>query len=224
MTTTIAPSSSVDQRVVLHDISWETYESLLRELEGQQLRLTYDRGELEIMTPSPRHGKIGLLIARLIETYTLELHVPLVGLSNTTWRRESLEKGIEADECYYLANATWAAGREEFDLDVDPPPDLAIEVDISRSSLDKQSIYAALGVPELWRYEDDQLSIVQLDTQGHYQPSQASPSLPHLPPKVIERFVRLRTSGKTDTEIIAAFVEWIHEQPGHGRSSSSPSP
>lgn len=223
MTTTIAPSSSADQFVVLHDISWETYESLVRDLDDQPLRLTYDRGELEIMTLSPRHGRIGLLIARLVETFTLELHIPLVGLGNATWRRESLEKGIEADESYYLSHAQWAAGRNEIDLNIDPPPDLAIEVDISRSSLDKQSIYAALGVPELWRYEDDQLTIVQLDAQGHYQPVQTSPSLPHLSPDVIERFVRLRTSGKTDTEIVAAFVKWIHEQPWRGNRPSNPS-
>src|SRR5205809_5465024 len=103
MTAPLAPPSSPDQRVLLRGISWSTYESLLRDLDGQHVRLTYDRGMLEIMSPVlPRHGKTGLLIARLIEAYTLEMGIPLVGLSNTTWKKEALAKGLEADECYYI--------------------------------------------------------------------------------------------------------------------------
>jgi Uma2 family endonuclease len=212
MTATVASFSSADQRVVLRGISWQTYESLVNELEGQHLRLTYDEGLLEIMSPSPRHGKTGVLIARLVEMFTFERNIPLVGLGDTTWRREALAKGLEADECYYIANAEWAAPREEFDLDVDPPPDLAVEVDITRSSLDKQSIYAALGVPELWRYEDEKLTIVTLGPDDKYTPVPQSPSLPKLPSNIVERFVRLRTSGKTDTQIMVDFVAWVRSQ------------
>ncbi len=208
MTATATPIPSAGQRVVLREISWQTYESLLRELEGQHLRLTYDRGALEIMSPSPRHAKVGKLIARLVETFTLELNIPLVGLGNTTWRSESLERGLEADECYYVARADWAAGREDFDLTVDPPPDLAIEVDISSSSLKKREIYAALGVPELWRYEDDKLTIFVL-SHKEYAPALQSLNLPTLPPAVIEQFVRQRTKRTTDTAIVAEFAAWV---------------
>ena len=213
MTVALSPSSSADERIVLRGISWETYESLLRDLDEQHFRLTYDRGTLEIMSPvPPRHAKSGKLIARLIEAYTLEMRIPLVGLSNTTWKKEALAKGLEADECYYIERAEWAAGRDELDLDVDPPPDLAVEVDISNSSLDKQAIYAALGVPELWRYEDDKLTIVTLNPRGEYAIAASSRNLPNLPPAIVEQFVRLRTSGKTDTQILAEFTDWARAQ------------
>jgi Uma2 family endonuclease len=163
------------------------------------------------MSPTPRHAKIGKLIARLVETFTLELNIPLVGLSNTSWRNETIGRGLEADECYYIARAQWAAGREEFDLNVDPPPDLAIEVDVTTSSLDKQSIYAELGVPELWRHEDDKLSMLRLTPAKTYEPIAQSLNLPTLPPDVIEKFVRQRTSGVTDTEILAGFAQWVRE-------------
>ena len=140
--------------------------------------------------------------------FTFQRDIPCVGLGNTTWKKRAIAKGLEADECYYIANAQWAADREKIDLHTDPPPDLAIEVDITRSSLDKQAIYAALGVPELWRFENDRLMIVQLAGKT-YKAVSVSPSLPSLPPEVVERFVRQRTSGKTDTQILSEFVEWV---------------
>ena len=216
MTAIATPASSPDTRVLLRNVSWETYESLLHELEGQHLRLAYDRGLLEIMSPSQRHGRIGRLVARLVETYTLEMDIPIVGLGDATWRRKAVGRGVEADECYYIAHAEWAASREELDLDVDPPPDLAIEVDITRSSLDKESIYAALGVPELWRHEDDRLKIITLGDTGKYESAAISPSLPDLTPAVIERFLKLRTSGKTDTQILAEFTAWVRSNPRQG--------
>ena len=201
-------------RVLLRGVSWETYETLLREVEGQHLRLTYDRGLLEIMSPSPKHGKIGKLIARLVETYTLEKEIPLVGLGTTTWKSEAIQRGLEADECYYVRNAEWAAPKEEFDLTVDPPPDLAIEVDITSSSLNKQEIYADLGVPELWRHEDERLKILLLDKATKtYVESLTSMALPELRPEVIDRFVTMRTSGATDTAILLQFAQWVRGGP-----------
>jgi Uma2 family endonuclease len=213
MTTATAPIVSPPERVLLRNVSWETYESLLRDLDGQQLRLTYDGGRLEILSPSPRHGSIGKLVARIVETLTLERNIPLVGLSNTTWKNRRLAKGLEADECYYVQRASWAAGRDEFDLTVDPPPDLAIEVDISRSSVDKQSIYAAMGVPELWRYDADSLSMLLLE-HDRYRPISQSVCLPMLTPQIIERFASKRGIGVTDTDILVAFRDWLRQQPG----------
>ena len=205
---TTAPSIQTDQRVVLHDVSWQTYLQLLEEVSGQHLFLTYDRGTLEIMSPSPRHAKIGKFIARMVETLTLELRIPIVGLGNTTWKSELVARGCEADECYYLRHAAWAAGREEFDLRVDPPPDLVIEVDISSSSIDKEGIYAALKVPELWRWESESIQLRQLQPDGSYHRSQRSLSLPMLPAQVIEEFVRQRTIAD-DTTRMLEFQDWI---------------
>ena len=206
---TTAATPIVERRVLLRGVSWETYESLVRELDGQHLRLTYDEGSLEIMSPSPKHGQIGKLVARIVETYTLEKNIPIVGFGNTTWKSEAIGKGLEADECYYVQHAEWAAGREEFDLQVDPPPDLAIEVDITSSSLDKQQIYAALGVPELWRYEDERLRILLRKSSGEYVTSTSSLSLPGLSPEIVERFVAMRKTGATDTAILTAFAQWV---------------
>ena len=210
MTTAALPQ----ERVLLRGVSWETYESLLRELDGQQLRLTYDRGWLEIMSPSLRHGNIGKLVARMVETYTLEKRIPIVGFGNATWKSATLQKGAEADECYYVEHASWAAGREEFDPDVDPPPDLVIEVDITSSSLNKQQIYADLGVPELWPHEDERLKILLLDKATKtYVGSPGSLALPELLPEVIDRYVAMRTSGATDTAILLQFAQWVRGGP-----------
>jgi Uma2 family endonuclease len=204
---TIASAPVVDRRVLMCGISWETYESLVRELEGQHLRLTCDQGLLE---PSPKQGNIGKLVARIVEMYTLEKSIPLVGFGNTTWKSEALKKGAEADECYYVQHAEWAAGREEFDLNVDPPPDLVIEVDITSSSLNKQQIYADLGVPELWRHEDERLQVLLLNKATKtYVASPTSLSLPELLPEVVDRFVAMRKTGATDTAILAEFVRWV---------------
>lgn len=205
MTSTASPT--IERRVLLRDISWETYETLVRELEGQHLRLTYDRGLLEIMSPSPTHGRIGKFIARMVESLTLELNIPLVGLGNTTWKKQSAGRGLEADECYYIARAEWAMSREDFDLEVDPPPDLAIEVDVTASSIDKEVIYASLGVPELWRY-DDSLQILALDPNGEYAAREVSQFLPMLPRSVVDQFVARRTTAH-DTALMLEFVQWV---------------
>lgn len=201
------PAASPPGRVVLRNISWELYQALLRDIEGQRVSLTYDRGILEIMPPTPRHEKTGKFIARLVEELTVELRIPIVGLGRTTWFSHRINRGLEADECYYVARADWAKGREEFDLLVDPPPDLAIEVDITSSSLDKEDIYRELGVPELWRYENGQLTIRVLNAAGIYETVAQSVSFPVLPPAVIEEFVAKRKLD--DTALVLAFREWV---------------
>ena len=106
-------AAAVDEpRVLLRNISWETYEALLRDLECSNVRLTYDRGDLEIISPSPMHEKTGKVLGRMVEHLTLELNIPLVALAHTTWKHQALAKGCEADECYYIPRATWAIGRE----------------------------------------------------------------------------------------------------------------
>lgn len=207
---TLMSPPSHESRIVLRDISWRTYTSLVKELESQHLRLTYDQGTLEIMSPSPQHGRIGKFIARLVEMLTLELDIPIVGLGNTTWTSTAAGKGLEADECYYIRHAIWAAQREQFDLDVDPAPDLAIEVDVTSSSLNKQGIYEQLKVAELWRWdaEAERLHVLVLGADGHYQESERSAALPMLPIAVVERFVRRRTEGD-DTRLLREFRDWI---------------
>jgi Uma2 family endonuclease len=204
----LSPHDDEIGRVVLHNISWETYESLLHDLEEQHYRLTYDGGTLEIMAPSPLHDRSGRLLGRLIYAYTEIRDIPIASFGGATWRRRDVAKGLEADECYYVASEPRVRGRDEVEINVDPPPDLAIEVDITRSALDKQKVYAALGVPELWRWEDESLLVLVLGPVGKYIAAQKSLNFPDLPLSEIIRFMSMR-HGKSETAWIKLFREWV---------------
>ncbi len=138
-------------RVVLHGVRWSTYEALLDDLDGCHIRLTYDRGRLEIMTKSAPHEWSKTLLARAFEEITLELDIPIRSGGEQTFRQELLEKGLEPDECYWIQHEPEVRGKRDISLETDPPPDLAMEIEISMSVLDRLGIYAALRVPEIWR-------------------------------------------------------------------------
>jgi Uma2 family endonuclease len=197
------------QRFVLRDVGWDGYEAMLKIVgDRRSVRLTYDRGDLELMSPSSVHDCFKSRLARLIETLTLELNLPCEALGSTTWRRHPRDRGLEADECYYLANSPRVIGKKTIDLDVDPPPDLAIEIEISRSALDRMGIYAALGVPEVWRFDGETLRIEQLQADRTYAEVEASPSLPFFPPAEIVRWLALAENlGQTDW--LRQFREWV---------------
>ena len=143
-----------EQRTVLHNISWETYEHLLADHRDRSSpRFAYDQGVLEIMVVSSRHERPNRLISLLIELVAEEMELDLVNLGSTTFRREDLQRGFEPDTCFYVQNEDRVRGKVEIDSEVDPPPDLVIEVDITSPSLDRFPIYAHLGVPEVWRYD-----------------------------------------------------------------------
>ena len=166
---------------VLHGISWETYERLLTELEDRKLRLTYDRGTLEIISPSPRHEDVRHRLRRLIEALADALAIQIKGGGSTTWRRLDLERGLEPDECYWVANESSMRGRIDIDLRVDPPPDLVVEVDVHSSSVNRMGIYAALGVPEVWRWKSGTVTVhARRDDRG-YDPVERSLAFPMLP-------------------------------------------
>jgi Uma2 family endonuclease len=201
---------SIERRVLLDNISWETYERLLVELDNRPFRLTYDHGALEIMTPSRRHEKLRRLIGRMIDQMTLELGIAIDGGGSTTYRKQLEERGLEPDECYYVANAERMRDREEVDLEQDPPPDLAVEVEITRSALDRMAIYASLGVPEVWRYDGKSLTVAILQNDGTYTESPDSLSFPFLPLSAIERFLG-ESKGKDETRFIREFRDWVRE-------------
>jgi Uma2 family endonuclease len=120
------------------------------------------------MTPPRWHERIKSLLGRMIEAMTEEFEIPIFSGGSTTLKDKLKERGAEPDECYYVANEPRMWGREDYDPAVDPPPDVVIEVNISRSSLDKFAIYADFGVPEIWTYEDDALCVYQLQGDGAY--------------------------------------------------------
>jgi Uma2 family endonuclease len=160
MATVLSPP---EQRVILHNVRWETYERLLADLQDSSApRLTYDRGTLEIMSPSSEHERYNRTIAQVVEELAVEMEIDLDNLGSTTFRREDLDRGFEPDSCFYIQNATRVRSKKRIDLTTDPPPDLVIEVDITSPSLDKFSIFAQVGVPEVWRYDGNKLTIFGL--------------------------------------------------------------
>jgi Uma2 family endonuclease len=212
MSTAFSPT---DQRLLLSDVDWSTYDRLLRDLEGRHLRFNFDQGQLEIMTVSAEHERVKKLLARLLEVLTEVLNIPVLSLGNTTFRREDSARGLEPDECWYIAHEAQMRERETIDLAIDPPPDLVIEIEISRSVIDRIEIYAALGVPEVWRCDGRRLSVEVLSEDGQYAESDHSPTFPQIPLSGI--IDHLNQRGQTDeTTIVRSFralVEKITE--GH---------
>src|ERR1700686_2019918 len=124
-------SPQAERRVVIDGVSWQLYQQMLAEIGEGHTRLTYDQGRREIMSPTPRHELIKTILGRLVEAHADEMDIQIEGFGSPTFDREDLQKGLEPDECYYVQNASAVKGRQEFDFSVDPPPDLAIEIDIS---------------------------------------------------------------------------------------------
>lgn len=205
--TQAAPAGSDGQRFLLQGVSWEAYEELLRLLGEQPVRLTYDRGRLELMAPSYRHENSSRLLGRFVEVLTEEFDLDMSSAGSTTFRRQDLDRGLEADEGFYIAGEPLIRGKSEIDLQTDPPPDLAIEADITRSSLDRMSIYAALRVPEVWRYDGSTLTVHHLGADGRYRLAHRSLSFPKLPVGELTRFLDLRAT-QSETQIIKAFRAW----------------
>ncbi|MEB3338700.1 MAG: Uma2 family endonuclease [Leptolyngbyaceae bacterium] len=157
MTATLIQSPD---RVLLKNISWQTYQLLSKDFEQQPaMRLTYDRGLLEIRRPLDPQETCKKLLGRLVEALTEELGVEIRSLGSRTCDREDLARGLEPDQCYYIQNAPAVWNKAQIDLRQDPLPELAIEIDITSSSMNRLDIYADLGVPEVWRYDGRSLTI-----------------------------------------------------------------
>jgi Uma2 family endonuclease len=209
-TATAAPTTD-ERPVLLKDISWEAYEALLKSWERRRVRLTYDHGALEIMSPSRRHGKFGSLIGQFIELYTLHRNIPRQSGGSITFREEAKERGLEPDECYWIQNEEAMRGVADFDFERHPAPDLAVEIDITSSSLNRMSIYADLGVPEIWRFDGRALTIHLLGPDGKYPVAEISAALPGLPPSVVLRFLR-RGERANETTLMRSFLDWVRKQ------------
>lgn len=209
-----AQTAPAEQHVVLYSVDWRTYERLGRILRGRPgLRLTYDRGSLEIMTLSPRHERLAHLLARLLEALSEELCIVIACFGRMTFKRRVKKRGLEPDECYWIANEPQIRGRDDIDIRKDPPPDLVLEVDIASASVKRMPIYAALRVPEVWQLKNEILSFLVLNAQGKYAASPTSLSFPMITPDDLMRFLALR--GQTDeNDIIRQFRAWVRQNLG----------
>ncbi|MCE9532491.1 MAG: Uma2 family endonuclease [Planctomycetes bacterium] len=159
----------------LTNVSWADYERLLQTIGNLQYRTTYDDGEFEITMPiSSTHGAWVWIVSRLILALAEELDLHIKGLDPFTIRREDVQKGIEPDRWYYFENEPLVRGKLELDFNIDPPPDLALEADLTSTVEKRFRIYAALRVPEIWRYKDDALSWNNWRTTANTSPSNAA--------------------------------------------------
>ena len=202
-----------EQRVILSNISWETFEQILKELgDNRGTRLAYNNGLLEIMTPLGPHENNNRFIDDLVRAIADELNLNLKKFGSLTMKRSKKLKGAEPDSCYYLQNEPLVRSKQDIDLDKDPPPDLVLEIDMTSGSLDKQPIYAAIGVPELWRYDGNKLEVFVLQQlDGEYEAVSKSPTFPWMSMDVIPRFIRQSlVDGETAT--LRSFREWVREQ------------
>jgi len=201
-----------EQRILLRGISWHTYEALCREIgEHQKVRVAYDRGDLELMSPLHRHERCRKLLGRLVGDILVALDIPCQVAGSARWIRETAQRGLEADDSYFndprkLAIISGRApGRPE-----DLLPDLAIEIELSEPQIDRMAIYGALGIPEVWRYDGERLSIDSLSEDGAFTEQPESRFLP-IRRVEIEPWIRLGESTLY-SEWIRILGEWIREE------------
>ncbi len=197
-------------RIILHGISWETYERLLDEMDDSHAaHFAYDQGELEIMVPSEEHEESNRTLATLIEVLAEELNINLRRLGSTTFKRDDLHKGFEPDSCFYIHNEVRIRGKKRLDLTVDPPPDLIIEIDVTSPSLNKFPIYAKLGIPELWRDKNNRVQIFALQN-GEYLEVENSLAFPVLTSAMATQFLAESTT-LVSTSWLRRVRQWVRE-------------
>lgn len=196
-----------EQRVLLRSISWQTYETLADNPDRSGKLMTYDQGLLEIMSPSRAHESDKSLLGRLVEMYSLVNGIDIASSASTTFKRPDLKRGFEADESYYIGNERLVRGQREIDLAIDPPPDLVIEIEMTRSAINKMALLASIGVPEVWRYDGQSLWIGRL-REDDYEPIVASEVLPGFPAD--HAVATLKAVGSaSETELVRRFVDTL---------------
>jgi Uma2 family endonuclease len=211
-------SSIGEHRFLIHNVSWESYEALLELFGDEGPKMNYCRGELELMSPLIAHERPRNLFGYMIETIVVELNIPADALGSITYKQRLAESGLEPDECYYLANAGKLVSKLRPDLDIEPPPDLAIEIEITNSLVDKLSIYAGIGVPEIWRFNGSTLTILILQPDRTYVISEGSSAFPFLPMGEVLRFIK-EYNKDDETGWRRSFQLWVREVllPGYRR-------
>jgi len=203
------PSSNGEQRFVLSNVTWEEYIAI-GELFADRpaLRITYDRGALEFMTTSPRHERYKRWLGRFIETVAEELKIPIMPGGSMTFQREDLDRGFEPDDCFWIANELAVREKLTWEPDKDPPPDLAFEIEVTRSALKRMAIFAAFRIPEVWCSDGDDLRINLLQTDGTYRVSERGLAFPSIPVQELVKF--FPPIGQTDyLGAVAAVRAWV---------------
>jgi Uma2 family endonuclease len=211
----VVERGSEEQRFVIDGIPYASYVQISDALPDRGIRITYDGGRLELMTTSKEHELYDRSLARLLDLLVLELNMEIDYGGRMTFRKEEVEKGLETDNCFWIQNELNMRGKTTFDPVIDPPPDLALEIEVSRSVLSRLDILAALRVPEVWRYDGKTIIILLLNATGQYEPSARSKAFPFLPVQELVRFLNMRaTMGQT--QIARTFLDWVRQQVAAG--------
>ena len=191
---TFPVKTDVVRHVILHNISWETYEKILAEHdEVSNPHFAYCDGELEIMVLGYSHETFKTKLSELATEIARVLEIDYETAGSTTFRREKKQKGFEGDASYYFKNADIVRGKKVIDLNIDPPPELIIEIDITHGSLPKFPIFSALGIEEVWRFDGDDVFFYRLENEEYKQ--------------VAESVCLPRIKSETVTELLFAAEE-----------------
>jgi Uma2 family endonuclease len=211
-TLTQAPvSTEGEHRVIIRGVGWKGYRALLEMIGNQAVRLTYDRGDVELMSPTQKHERKKSRFGRIVRILAEELSLPVMPMGSATWDREDLDRALEADESFYLGDLNRIPDPDNIDLEVDPPPDLAIEIEITRSALNRLGIYGALKVPEIWRFNGREVKVLLLQDDGSYRQSGRTATFPDVPVAGIERFANLE-GDRDENEWARQFREWVRAE------------
>ena len=182
------------QRILLSGIRWCTYEALLTDLgDSPATRLAYHQGLLEIMVPSFSHEQLNRLLASIVEALAMGMQQDFINAGSTTCKRADIERGFEPDSCFYVQPVDAIRGQTTIDVATDLHPDLVIEIDITHPSLEKLPVYAAIGVPEVWRSDGQQIVIYRLEA-GTYIAANTSVVLPGITAHQVMSFLTLSTT------------------------------
>lgn len=207
----LAPAEPVEQRVVLPGVRWETYEMLAQDMNGSRIHMTYDRGDLELMVLSFPHERYKVLLRQVVEVLAEELNVEYISAGSTTLQREDVAGAIEADDCFYFEHWRQVCGKEDIDLATMPPPDLGLEIDVTRSSLLRLNVYAALRIPEVWRFDGSALLVYYLRKEGQYDVVAESHIFPGVPLGQIPALIGQGTE-LADLAYVRLLRDWIRRE------------
>jgi len=197
--------------LTLYGVSWETYEDLLEAVgESPALRISYNEGVVQIMTISFEHEFFAECISQLVGLVRSVLRIKILFFGRATMKKQEKLKGAEPDACFYVESAAAIGNKIRIDLNSDPPPDIVVETDIHHDSQSKLPIYAALGVPEVWRFDGKALMIHLLDN-GQYVEAPRSEQLPIISGEILTRFLA-RAQSEDQDEALRAFEDWLREQ------------
>ena len=207
----VSAPPKIERPIQLSGISWDMYQTIKADPDNRNLRLTYYRERLEIMAPSPEHEYYKKVIGRFVETLAEEFVVSIYPLGSTTLDRQDLASGSEPDECFYLTvgKIQQVKGKKRIDLTQDPAPDLVVEVDITSQSRYREQVYAALKVPEVWQYDGQVLTLLEL-AGDQYVEVEHSLAFPKVKSKSIEQFLR-ESMTKDYLELVGEFRQWLKE-------------